>query len=126
MKYYGTIQEIQLKLYEFAEGKNLENAYEIEIKKKRNIKFHRKYWAFVNVIAIEQNMEPDHVNHALKLAIGHYDIIEIKGFHVKYPKSISFAKMDDEEFSLFFEKVRFKAHEIWEYSRETETELLGF
>lgn len=79
----------------------------VEIKKPRNIRFHRKFFALVNLV-FENQSHYDNIEHllaALKTAVGHCDLIAGKeGKIVAIPKSIAFHKMDDLAFSDFYDK----------------------
>ncbi len=86
-------------------------AYEFEFKIPRNIKFHRKFFAFLTAVyGIEQIQSSfssiEHLRKALTIDIGHYEIIiGMNGEEYKIPKSISFAKMDEASFDQFYAKV---------------------
>lgn len=81
---------------------------ECEIKKKRNIKFHRKFFALMNMIY--QNQERynniDDLREDLTIEAGYFIKREnINGEVIKRAKSISFAKMDEHEFNNFYSAV---------------------
>lgn len=78
----------------------------IEIKKPKNIKLLRKFWALVTIVYNNQDRYPtrENVADALKLSTGVYSMIELPGGHVfRIPGSI--AEMDATEFSQFYERV---------------------
>jgi len=80
---------------------------ECEIKKKRNIMFHRKFFALLNLLY--QNQERynniDHLRNDLTIEAGYYTIREnLKGEQVYEANSISFAKMNEETFSEYYGK----------------------
>lgn len=91
-------------------------AYEAEIKKMRNLRFHRKYFALMTTAWEFQseavtshfggNMEA--FRKCVEVAAGHCD----KVYHlassswVDTPKSIAFDKMDEAEFSDLYERVK--------------------
>lgn len=86
-------------------------AYEFEFKIPRNIKFHRKFFAFLTAVhsieQIEQSFSSiEHLRKALTIDVGHYEIIAgMDGAWYKIPKSINFASMDDAIFDQFYAKV---------------------
>ena len=80
----------------------------IEVKKPRNGNHHRLYWALVSLVW--QNQEryetPEQLHSALKIAAGIYEPLEMPGGVVhKIPGSIAFDKMDQTEFSAFYDRV---------------------
>ena len=80
----------------------------VEVKKPRNGKFHKKFFALLHVVFGNQdkysNMED--LLTEIKLKTGHYtEHITTKGIVVYIPKSISFAKMDELQFQMFYSKV---------------------
>lgn len=80
----------------------------VEYKRPRNVKFHRKFMALVNLVF--DNQEKYNNREALltelKLQVGHYEEhITLGGKVVYQPKSISFASMDEDEFTQFYSKV---------------------
>lgn len=82
--------------------------YEFEFKNVRNPKFHRLYFALLNMVF--QNQERynnlDHLRRDLTIEAGYYDLrVDIHGCEVKEPKSISFASMDETEFREYYNAV---------------------
>lgn len=80
---------------------------EVLLRKARNPKFHRKFFAMLNVVL--QNQEKyDNLEDLLtevKIRVGHYsEYITDDGKIVYTPKSISFEKMDEIEFNKFYNK----------------------
>lgn len=84
----------------------------------RNAKFHRKFFALLNLafeawepadqdykgLPVQKNFE--RFRKDLVIAAGFYDVVaNIKGEVRAEAKSISFAKMDDEEFSRLYNAV---------------------
>lgn len=81
---------------------------ECEIKKPRNYRFHKKFFALIQMIF--QNQERynniDDLREDLTIEAGYYVKREnIKGELIKRAKSISFANMDEHEFSDFYSAV---------------------
>lgn len=79
----------------------------IEYKPKRNIFFHRRAFALLNLVLANQNRYTN-INDLLvefKLKAGHYQHhLTTKGKIIYIPKSISFAEMDELEFSDIYNK----------------------
>ncbi len=86
-------------------------AYEFEFKIPRNIKFHRKFFAFLaSVYGIEEIQlsfsSIKHLRGALTIDAGHYEtIVGMDGKEYKIPKSISFANMEEADFDQFYSRV---------------------
>lgn len=78
-----------------------------EITKPRNIKFHRKYFAMLNLIFQNQDhyKSLDDLLDVCKLRIGHVRTIETRHGIERVPASISFAKMDDIAFEDIYERT---------------------
>src|ERR1700719_1306652 len=69
--------------------------YTIELKRTRNLKWHRKYWLACTIIA-ENLPEPttkEAVSDYTKIESGHVRTIKIGGEYRQYPDSISFSSM---------------------------------
>lgn len=79
----------------------------VEIKRRRNLKMHRLFWALMQKIYENQETysSPEEVAAAFKVAAGHCDFVQTPRGLVGVPKSISFAKMDQAEFRAFFDKA---------------------
>jgi len=78
-----------------------------EVKQKRNIQFHRKFFALINMVYDNQEVfnNIDHLRKELTIASGFYDTYtNFEGQERKEAKSISFSKMDDIEFSELYSK----------------------
>lgn len=81
---------------------------QVEIKRPRNIKHHRKFFALVNLVFENQDhyQSVDHLLVALKVALGHCDTVILKNGGVGYiPKSIAFHKMDQSQFEEFYDRT---------------------
>lgn len=77
---------------------------QVEIKRPRNIQFHRKFFAMLNLVYENQEHYPsvDALLTVCKIATGHSEAIKTKFGIVYLPKSISFAKMTAHEFDEFY------------------------
>lgn len=92
--------------------------YRIEIKRPRNAKFHRKYFALLDILfdlfeptPVEYKGEPvlknrERFRKDIAIACGHYDlVVNLKGEVRAEAKSISFANMDEIEFSQLYSRT---------------------
>ena len=94
---FDTLQNAKLKDKEF---------YIIEVKKPRNIKFHKKYFALLNICFENQEYfnNAESLRHYLTMKAGFYNRIVTPMGEFFEPKSISFASMDETEFADFYDK----------------------
>lgn len=79
-----------------------------EVSKPRNIKLHRKAFALFNMLFQNQELYTslDHLREDLTIEAGYYTTSNnIHGEVVKRAKSISFAAMDDLEFSQYYDTI---------------------
>lgn len=76
--------------------------------KPRNLKFHKKFFALLNLVFDnqEQYTSIEHLRKDLTVAAGFYDVrYNFEGVEIHEAKSISFAKMDDNEFSEYYNRI---------------------
>jgi len=83
---------------------------EIEVKQPRNIQHHRLYWALVSKVWENMDHErypsPDDLSAAFKIAAGIRTRIELPNGTVGFiPGSLAFHKMDQREFSAFYDRI---------------------
>ena len=73
----------------------------------RNIRFHNKFFAMLGIILANQvtYKSMDQLLHVCKLRIGHVEVQKTAQGDVEIPKSISWAKMDETEFSAFYNRA---------------------
>jgi len=76
----------------------------VEAKKKRNPKFHRKYFAMLRMAAEQLDCTSDTLHDYIKDKTGRYDIVSIGGMVMKSYHSISFSKMDGIEFEIYYDE----------------------
>lgn len=101
--------------YEEKKKLKLGQTYSVEVKVARNVDFHRKYfalisyaWEFLNEQETERFRTKENFRKYVEVAAGHCEVI----FHprlqeyVEIPKSISFGKMDNAEFSDLYKRVK--------------------
>jgi hypothetical protein len=102
---------------------------EVEVKKSRNIQFHRKYFAMLNVAFENQDkIEVFDVFRKTVLVIaGYFTMAEINGHKLPIADSISFSKCDELKFREIYSKsvdailkyfcdIEDKAQEIMEFT----------
>jgi len=78
-----------------------------KITRPRNLKFHKKFFALINLVYFNQDTynNMDHLRKDLTIAAGYYDQhTTFTGQIRTEAKSISFAKMDESEFSELYNK----------------------
>lgn len=102
--------------YEEKKKLKLGEIYEATIKRSRNLDFHRKYFSLINLAweyQSERSLEHFHNNidvfrKTVELAAGWCEpvySIERREW-VEIPKSIAFDKMDNDEFTNLYERVK--------------------
>lgn len=84
--------------------------FEIKYTAKRNIKFHRKFFALIK-LAYENQSDyrlTEDLRRDLIITSGHYEEVvnKITGEVYKIAKSLQFSKMDETEFSQVYEDVK--------------------
>lgn len=85
----------------------LNEPYEYEFKQPRNYKFHKKFFALLNMVFDNQERYKniDHLRKDLIIEAGFYTIrYDFKGVEIYEADSISFASMDENEFSELYSK----------------------
>ena len=94
--------------YENAKKIPLNEPIEFEFKRVRNYKFHKKFFALINLVFEnqEQYINIEHLRKDLIISAGYYDLrFNIEGVEIQEAKSISFAKMDEAEFSELYNRI---------------------
>jgi hypothetical protein len=81
----------------------------VKITKARNLKHHNKFFSMLGLVFDNQEKypTPKHLLTAVKIEAGWYEDVpvEVSGKLSYLPKSISFAKMDQLEFSEFYDQA---------------------
>ncbi len=76
----------------------------VEVRRARNIRHHRKWWALMSLIADNlAGVTAETVCDVIKIGVGHVHAVKTKRGMVSIPKSISFAAMDQAEFDRFYD-----------------------
>lgn len=94
--------------HELLQGIRLGETVTAVIRRQRNPKHHRMWWALVAAIYPHQNIYIDlnALNNGIKIAVGHFDSGKtIDGIPWVSPKSISYAAMDQTSFASFFDRA---------------------
>lgn len=95
---------------------------ECEIRKPRNYKFHKKFFALLNLVY--QNQERysniDDLRHDLTIVSGYYtERVDIQGETLKKANSISFAKMSEDDFTKLYESFLTSIQKYFHFDKET-------
>ena len=107
----------------------------IQISRPRNYRFHCKFFAMLGIILANQvhYQTTDELLNVCKLRIGHVVVVKTPSGEERWPKSISFAAMDESQFSAFYNRaVDWMLSEVipglqrQHLDAEVEAELLGF
>ena len=79
----------------------------IDVKRPRNVAFHRKFFALLHVVFENQEAYKsiDDLLEIAKLRTGHCHTVATKYGEVKITDSISFAKMDESAFGDFYDRA---------------------
>lgn len=76
----------------------------VKLHRPRSIDQHRLFWALLAHVAEATYFEtPERLLVALKLELGRYDLMELRGKAVPVPHSISFGSMGQDDFQRFFD-----------------------
>jgi hypothetical protein len=75
----------------------------VEVTRPRNIRHHRLYWQLCQSIAEAVGAKAESVSDVIKVRTGHVTVVKTASGLMEFPRSISFAKMDQAGFSAFFD-----------------------
>lgn len=92
-----------------------------DITQPRNIAFHRKFFALINLVFQNQEVfdNIDYMRKELTKAAGYYDTyINHKGVQCFEAKSISFGKMSQDDFDDLYQRFLDKVEEIFKFDSE--------
>lgn len=87
--------------------------YKVEIKKARNIMFHKKYFALIKLAWLNmpekynsQYPHPENLREALQIEAGYFDTTyTLDGMQIIKPKSIAFDELDEYGFKELYDNV---------------------
>lgn len=106
------------------------DVYEVDIKMKRNYKFHKKFFALINLTHMNQDYIDsfEHFRSAVTIEAGFFEWVKLlDGTEQKKAKSISFSRMDQAEFEEVYNRVFDVCLKILGLkSEELEQEILAF
>lgn len=118
MEFYAQISGTGQLLPLFDNGKvprlRIGEIYLCKVSIPRNLKFHRKFFALLNLAFLnmsEHLQKHLHISSQetlldyIKLGIGHFDIYEVDGISYTKTRSISFSDMDEAEFEAFYNQA---------------------
>ena len=101
----------------------------------RIIRFHNKFFAMLGIVLKNQEhyQSMEELLSICKIRIGHVTVVQTPHGEERWPKSVSFAKMDETEFSAFYDRaVDWVLREVipglqrQHLDAEVEAELIGF
>ena len=79
---------------------------EITRPSRRSVAHHRMFFALLNITAEQVGWTVEQTLHWTKLAVGHADVVyDRNGEITSVPRSISFARMTQDEFNRFFDQA---------------------
>lgn len=91
---------------------------EVTVRSPRNSKHSALFWVLCHRIGDAIGVDAENVSDLLKIETGHCDIIRSKKHgELRLPRSISFAKMDQETFGKFFAKCLAVIEAEWGIAR---------
>lgn len=94
--------------YEKAKNLKVGEEYFFEVKKSRNIKFHRKAFALFNLVFENQERYSNlnDLRHDLTIAAGFFtERTNLQGELIREAQSISFASMDELKFGEYYDAI---------------------
>ena len=74
------------------------------VSRPRNLRHHRLFWALASTIADSIGASREAVADVIKIRTGHFTVVQAKSERYRFPKSISFARMDQAQFNEFFKE----------------------
>lgn len=97
-----------------------------EVKRPRNLAHLKLYWEICHRIAEAVGSDKDTISNTLLVATGHCTTVKTKSYGVlNFPKSISFAALDQTGFSEVFERMLAVIWDEWSIERKDLLEGLG-
>jgi hypothetical protein len=107
----------------------LKGEYKVTVTNPRNYRFHKKYFALLNLAFANQDQFDEFTafRYIIQMKAGYYTPVKTDKGVAYLPDSISFAKMSEEDFSELYNKVLDIICELLDVSdSEIEKELLAF
>lgn len=100
-----------------------------ELKKVRNPKFHRKYFALIRIAFDNQDEYKDEekFRKVMQMKAGYHEFVQTDKGEMWWPKSIAFGELDELEFEELYNKVWHVLQERYGFDNELfEAELASF
>ena len=93
--------------YEEKRKLKIGEVYQCDVKKPRNYEFLKKFFALIRLGAENTplNMPQEPYRAYVTMKAGYAEVFDTPGGKMALPKSISFAKMDDNEFAGLYQDV---------------------
>jgi len=94
--------------YEYIKKLKVGEIYFYEVKRERNIGFHRKFFALIKMVYENQEhySNSDDLREDLLIEAGHFiKVVTYWGEERKKAKSLSFASMKQDDFDIMYEDV---------------------
>jgi Protein of unknown function (DUF1367) len=88
-------------------GIKIGSVVEVEVKQPRNLKLMRLYWKLCQTIAESVGAQAEAVSDVVKVRTGHVTVVKTASGLMEFPRSISFAQLDQQSFSKFFDEACF-------------------
>lgn len=92
--------------YEKVKKLKVGEEYQCEVKQPRNYRFHKKFFALINLVFENQEVYDniDDLRYDLTVEAGFFNRrTNLEGNEIKQAKSISFAKMSEEDFGKLYD-----------------------
>lgn len=109
-KHFGSLRPVDAAGEEVLRKIGQGELVEVEVKRKRNIRHHRMFWALMTIVWEQMDTAryptTEDLVAAVKIAAGLRTRIELPNGDVGFiPGSIAFHKMDQSAFDAFYERV---------------------
>lgn len=108
--------------YEKAKKLKVGEQYKCKVTQPRNIKFHRKFFALMNLIYQNQDTynNIDRLRKDLTIEAGFFEnYTDFNGHYRSEAKSISFGKMKQDEFDTFYNRFLDTVVEVMEWDKQS-------
>lgn len=76
----------------------------VEVTEPRNIGHHRKFYAMIAILVDNSSYSKDEIVNLIKLGIGHVEMCRTPNGIERWPASIAFHAMKDEQFRDFYDR----------------------
>lgn len=98
----GVLAPFDNECKEYLKKASKDDFMQITVAKKRNPRFHRKYFAMLRDVSEQFDCGIDDLHDFIKDKLGRYDIVSFRGMVKKNYHTISFSGMDEFEFSRYY------------------------